>query len=81
MDSFRGNKLEHHLTEQELRVLRLIGKGLTNAQISRMLYVSDTTIGYLCVNIFRKLGVKNRVQAISKSLLLGILTFEELLSE
>lgn len=80
VDSLQLERLEPNLTEQELKVLRLIGKGLTNAEISRTVCVSDTTICYHCVNIFRKLGVKNRVQAITKSLLLGILTFNELLT-
>ena len=76
--SMQGNQLCPNLTEQELNVLRLIGRGLTNAQISHTICASETTIKYHCTNIFRKFGVRNRVQVISKSLSLGILTFEEL---
>lgn len=78
MDSLVVNRVETNLTAQELAILRLIGKGMTTAQISQTICSSDTTISYHCTNIFRKLGVKNRVQAITTSLLLGILTFSEL---
>ncbi len=51
------------LTERELEILRLVGKGLTNKKIGKLLYISDRTVQAHLSNIFSKLGVESRTEA------------------
>ncbi len=55
------------LSMRELEVLRLIDKGLTNQQIALRLSVAESTIKTHINNIYGKLGVQSRVQAINKA--------------
>lgn len=52
------------LTERELGILRLVGKGLSNKQIGKELYISDRTVQAHLSNIFSKLGVGSRTEAV-----------------
>jgi len=54
---------EADLTKREREVLRLVGHGLSNAQIARILFISEKTASVHVSNILRKLGVTSRVQA------------------
>ncbi|MGQ9501008.1 MAG: response regulator [Anaerolineae bacterium] len=56
-DEFEG------LTERELEILRLVGRGLTNKEIGRKLFISDRTVQAHLSNIFSKLGVGSRTEA------------------
>ncbi len=55
------------LSEREIEVLRLVAKGLSNADTARRLYISLGTVKWHINHIFAKLGVKNRTQAINKA--------------
>ena len=55
------------LSEREIEVLRLVAQGLSNADITRRLYISLGTVKWHLNHIFAKLGVKNRTQAINKA--------------
>jgi LuxR family maltose regulon positive regulatory protein len=55
------------LSEREIEVLSLVAKGLSNADITRKLYISLGTVKWHINHIFAKLGVKNRTQAINKA--------------
>jgi DNA-binding NarL/FixJ family response regulator len=52
------------LTERELDVFRLIAAGLSNIEIGRELYISDTTVKTHITHILQKLGLRDRVQAV-----------------
>jgi DNA-binding CsgD family transcriptional regulator len=51
------------LTSREDEVLRLLGEGLTNAEIAGRLFISTKTAGNHVSNILMKLGLRNRSQA------------------
>lgn len=52
------------LSPKERAVLRLVAQGRNNNQISKQLYVSEQTIKNRLCNIYRKLGLQSRVEAI-----------------
>lgn len=56
----------YNLSKQELKVIRLIAEGFKNAEIAEKLFVSQNTIKTHIKNIYSKLDVKNRVEALRK---------------
>ena len=62
------------LSERELEVLKLIAEGLKNQEISDRLYLSQNTVKAHNRNIFGKLGVNSRMQAVVKARDLGLLS-------
>lgn len=59
------------LTDRELDVLKLAAEGLTNRGIGRQLSISDRTVQGHLANIYAKLGVASRTEAVTKALQLG----------
>jgi len=53
----------HGLTRRELEILRLVAEGHSNAQLARMLWVTEQTVKFHLSNIYRKLDVANRTEA------------------
>lgn len=53
------------LTQRELEIIGLLGTGSTNSEIAEKLFVSEHTVKSHLYNIFRKIKVHNRLQAMN----------------
>jgi DNA-binding NarL/FixJ family response regulator len=51
------------LTRRELEILRLVAEGRPNREVAKILWVTDQTIKFHLANTYKKLGVRNRVEA------------------
>ncbi len=63
-DGFGWTKGSEQLTDRELEVLRLAAKGLGNKEIARQLALSVPTVKAHLVNVFNKMGVGSRTEAV-----------------
>jgi DNA-binding CsgD family transcriptional regulator len=61
------------LSAREIEVLRLVGRGLTNAEIGRRLYIGEATVKTHLLRAFVKLGVSDRTAAVTTALAQGVL--------
>jgi LuxR family maltose regulon positive regulatory protein len=69
-----GSRLAEPLSSRELEVLALIAEGLTNQEIAARLYLSLHTVKAHTRNIYAKLGVSSRTQAVARGRALGVLS-------
>jgi LuxR family maltose regulon positive regulatory protein len=65
--------LEVFLSAREIEVLSLIAQGKSNQEIGRELFLAENTVKRHAYNIYTKLDVKKRTQAVSKARQLGII--------
>jgi two-component system NarL family response regulator len=64
------------LTERELEVLHLVGRGLSNKEVAKAIGRMDETVKIHLKNIFAKLGVGDRTEAVTVALARGLIHLE-----
>jgi len=70
------HKASELLTERESEILKLVTSGMSNKEIAEKLFLSQRTIKAHLTNIFNKLNVASRSEAIVKGLQWGLVTLE-----
>jgi DNA-binding NarL/FixJ family response regulator len=70
----QGNFAHETLTTREQEVLKLLARGLRNKEIAARLFVSERTVNFHLANIYQKLNVSGRTEALSKALEKGLIT-------
>lgn len=68
-----NSKTSAGLTAREIEVLHCLSEGLTNKEIARRLGLQEVTVKMHTSRLFGKLGVRNRVQAVSLAISDGLL--------
>jgi predicted ATPase/DNA-binding CsgD family transcriptional regulator len=66
--------VDNPLTERELEVLRLVAEGLSNREIAEQQVLAMSTVKWYINEIFSKLNVTTRIQAVARARTLGLLT-------
>ena len=75
---YKGDRVFKQLLPREIEVLRLAAKGMSNKGIAAELIISERTVQTHLVNIFKKLQVNSRTQAVLHALTKGWLTLDDL---
>src|SRR5215468_7788417 len=58
-----STRVRARLTRRELEILRLVAEGRPNREVAKILWVTDQTIKFHLANTYKKLGVRNRIEA------------------
>jgi DNA-binding NarL/FixJ family response regulator len=64
LENGNGNGNENDLSKRELTILKALQSGLSNKQIAKELFLAEQTVKFHLTNIYRKLGVNNRTEAV-----------------
>jgi DNA-binding NarL/FixJ family response regulator len=64
LESTGGASAELDLSKRELTILRALQSGLSNKQIAKELFLAEQTVKFHLTNIYRKLGVNSRTEAV-----------------
>ncbi len=72
------SKTKETLSQREIEVLRLAAKGMSNSEIASELFIAERTVKAHLTNIFNKMGVGSRTDAIVKSLREGVIILDEI---
>lgn len=65
--------VESQLSDRELQVLELVADGRTNREVATLLWLSDQTVKFHLANVYRKLGVGSRREAVERARSAGII--------
>lgn len=76
MTPAKENKGQELLSERESQILKLVTTGMNNKEIAEKLFLSQRTVKAHLTNIFNKLNVASRSEAIVKALQWGLVTLE-----
>ncbi len=68
-----GSEIAALLTPREAEILRFVSEGLTMRQIASRLAISPRTVETHVAKLYRKLGVRTRLQAVAKAVQLGLI--------
>jgi DNA-binding CsgD family transcriptional regulator len=68
-----GSEVQATLTPREHEILVLVSQGLTMQQAGRRLGISPRTVETHVAKLYRKLGVRTRVQAVGRAVQLGLI--------
>ena len=63
------------LTKREIEVLTLVIEGKSSKEVAEQLFVSKRTVDFHLANIYDKLNVTNRVQALREAMRQGLIPF------
>lgn len=66
------------LSDRELEILLLVARGLSNQQISGSLHISEATVKRHLANIYPKMGVSSRAEAVRKALQERLISIREI---
>ena len=58
---------QSELSQRETEILRLVARGTSNREVARNLHISETTVKRHLANVYAKLGVHTRGEAVSKA--------------
>ncbi len=67
-----------HLTERELEVIKALSQGMSNKQIAQSLHISEKTVRNHASNIYKKLHIYDRTQAVIYAVRRGLVDLETL---
>lgn len=67
-----------HLTERELEVIKALAHGMSNKQIAQSLHISEKTVRNHASNIYKKLHIYDRTQAVIYAVRRGLVNLETL---
>jgi len=68
-----GSEMRANLTPRELEILLMVSQGLTMQQVGTRLGISPRTVETHVAKLYRKLGVRTRVQAVARAAQLGLI--------
>lgn len=72
-----SSETSYNLTEREQEILNLLAQGLSNADISHRLFLSEGTVRNYTSTLFAKLGVTDRTQAVILAFRQGLVTNDD----
>jgi len=75
------SEVKEKLTPREIEILRLAAKGMSNKDIANVVFLNVRTVKAHLTNIFNKMGVGCRTDAIIKALRAGYITLDEITPE
>jgi len=68
----KRERLETNLSGREVEVIKLLARGMRNQEIANQLFISEHTVKVHVTNIFDKLGVRDRVEAVCYAIRSGM---------